>query len=150
MEQGIQIDIASNKSTAYENYADIKKAVENASLGLYAKYDVQIQNVLTINKKVIMHLRIPDSIAENFSIGNHMRGVAAYLIKNYGEKYSELLVGKRLLNYTVIPTPTEKEDTISFNNKLSAISKFTELIKHDDEESKSKISKIIAILCKED
>lgn len=150
MEKSVQIDLASNKSTAYENYADIKKAVESASLGLYSKYDVRILNVLTINEKVIMNLRIPNDIVENFSIGNHMRGVAAYLLKNYGEKYSELVVGKRLLNYTVIPTPTEKEDNISFNNKLSAISKFADLLKRDDEESKSKISTIIAILYEED
>jgi len=34
MEYDVQIDMASKKSTAYENYADIKKAVESASLGL--------------------------------------------------------------------------------------------------------------------
>lgn len=147
MEKNVQIDMASNKSTAYENYAEIKKAVESAAMGLYSKYDVQILNVfLSDNKKVIMKLRIPDDIVENFSIGNHMRGVAFYLLKNYNEKYSELVVGKRLLIYTVIPTPTEKEDNISFDNKLSAISKFIDLLKNDDEESKAKISQIIAVL----
>ena len=116
-------------------------------MGLYSKYDVQILNVfLSDNKKVIMKLRIPDDIVENFSIGNHMRGVAFYLLKNYNEKYSELVVGKRLLIYTVIPTPTEKEDNVSFDNKLSAISKFIDLLKNDDEESKAKISQIIAVL----
>ncbi len=150
MEKNVQIDLASNKSTAYENYADIKKAVESASLGLYSKYDVQILHVSTINEKVIMNIRIPDDIVESFSIGNHMRGVAAYLLKNYNEKYSEWIVGKRLLNYTVIPTPTEKEDNLSFHHKLSAISKFADLLKCDDEESKSKIAKIIAILYEED
>ena len=67
-------------------------------------------------------------------------------LKNYNEKYSELVVGKRLLIYTVIPTPTEKEDNVSFDNKLSAISKFIDLLKNDDEESKAKISQIIAVL----
>ena len=86
MEYDVQIDMASKKSTAYENYADIKKAVESASLGLYSNYGVQIQNIQTINEKVIMHLRIPNDIADNFSIGNHMRGVATYLMKNYNEK----------------------------------------------------------------
>ena len=45
MEKNVQIDMASNKSTAYENYAEIKKAVESAAMGLYSKYDVQILNV---------------------------------------------------------------------------------------------------------
>ena len=151
MEYDVQIYMASKKSTAYENYADIKKAVESASLGLYSNHGVQIQNIQTINEKVIMHLRIPDDIADNFSIGNHMRGVATYLMKNYNEKYSSQLLGKRLLKYTVIPTPTDKEDNdISFNNKLSAISKFSELLKYNDEKSKQKISKIISILYEED
>ena len=48
MEYDVQIDMASKKSTAYENYADIKKAVESASLGLYSNYGVQIQNIQTI------------------------------------------------------------------------------------------------------
>ena len=33
MEKNVQIDMASNKSTAYENYAEIKKAVESAAMG---------------------------------------------------------------------------------------------------------------------
>lgn len=151
MEQVIQIDLANNKHTAYENYADIKKAVENAQLGLLSKYNVKIRDIQTLNEKVIMHIIIPDDIADNFSIGNHLRGVSTYLMKNYYEKYSALLVGKRLLTYTTIPKPTDKDDSnISFNDKLSAINKFVELLKHDDEDSQNKISKIINILYKED
>ena len=101
-----------------KNFPEIKKAIENASLGLYGKYDVQIKDVQTVNEKVIMHITIPDDIAENFSIGNHLRGVSTYLMKYYYDKYSPLLVGKRLLTYTVIPKPTDKENShLTFTEK---------------------------------
>lgn len=112
MEYDVQVDMASKKSTAYENYADIKKAVESASLGLYSNYGVQIQNIQTINEKVIMHLRIPNDIADNFSIGNHMRGVATYLMKNYNEKYSSQLLGKDYSNTQSFQHLTIKKTTI--------------------------------------
>ena len=150
MEKKVQIDLASKKSTASANYAEIKEAIENASLGLFSKYSVQIVDVLAINGTIVMSMRIPDDIVETFNIGNHMRGVSAYLLKKYNDKFSNLVVGKRLLNYTVIASPPEQENPISFLNKLSAISKFVELLKHDDAESEAKIYKIIAILNEED
>jgi hypothetical protein len=146
MEKSVQIELATNKTSAYENFADIREAVYSQSLGLYSKYNVQIINVVSNNEKVIMNIRIPDDIVHNFNIGNHMRGVSAYLIRNKNEKYAQYLVGNRLLKYIEIPTPNENEENISFSNKLSAIGEFIELLKHDDETSREKISKIIEIL----
>lgn len=150
MDKKIQIDLASKKSTAYENFKEIQKAIYNASLGLYSKFGVQILNVLPIDGKVVMEIRIPDDIVENFGIGNHMRGVSAYLLKNYSEKFSHLVVGKRLLNYTDIATMPKENNNFSFHAKLSAMCKFAELLKRDDDESTTKISKIITILYEED
>ena len=149
MDKKVQIDLASKKSTAYEHFKEIQKAIHNASLGLYSKYGVQILNVLPIDEKVVMEIRIPDDIVENFGIGNHMRGVSAYLLKNYSEIFSDLVVGKRLLNYTDIASISKEEDHFSFHTKLSAMCKFAELLKRDDNEANSKISKIIAILYEE-
>lgn len=150
MEQVVQIDLASTKHSAYNNFPEIKKAVESASLGLYRKYDVQIKDVQTVNEKVIMHITIPNDIADTFSIGYHLRGVSTYLMKNYKEKYTGLLVGKRLLTYTIIPKPTDKEDNnMSVYEKLDTINKFVELLKLNDESSKMKIQTIISILAED-
>lgn len=106
MNQIVQVDLASTTTTAYEHFPEIKKALENASLGLYSKYDVQIKDIQTAGEQVIMHVTIPDDIASTFKIGYHLRGVSAYLMKNYRETFSPLIVAKKLLVYTVIPTQT--------------------------------------------
>ncbi len=150
MEQIIQVDLVTKVTTAYDNFSEIKKALENASLGLYSKYKIQIKDIQTVGKQVIMHVTIPDDIASTFKIGYHLRGVSAYLIKNYKEKYTPFIVAKRLLVYTVIPMQTymdEKE--LTFNDRLTAISDFSELLKHTDVVSISKITRILKIL-KED
>lgn len=97
MNQIVQVDLASTATTAYEHFPEIKKALENASLGLYSKYDVQIKDIQTAGEQVIMHVTIPDDIASTFKIGYHLRGVSAYLMKNYKETFSPLIVAKKLL-----------------------------------------------------
>lgn len=150
MEQIIQVDLVTKDTTAYDNFSEIKKALENASLGLYSKYKIQIKDIQTVGKQVIMHVTIPDDIASTFKIGYHLRGVSAYLIKNYKEKYTPFIVAKRLLVYTVIPMQTyTDEKELTFNDRLTAISDFSELLKHTDVVSMSKIIRILKIL-KED
>lgn len=61
-----------------------------------------------------MHVTIPDDIASTFKIGYHLRGVSAYLMRNYKETFSPLIVAKKLLIYTVIPTQTYND-----NNELT-------------------------------
>lgn len=146
----VQIEMASRKTTAHENFDEIKKAVEHAAHGLYANYGVEIQSIQVIDEKVIMKLSIPDAIADNFSIGNHMRGVAAYLMKFHKEQFEKYLIGRRLLYYTVIPTPTDATEYLSVTDKLNALTKFAELLKYNDTKSKERISQIISILYKED
>ena len=98
MNQILQINLASPQSTAYQNFKEIREAVYNASLRLYSKHGVQIKDVQTVGEQVIMHVMIPDEIASNFQLGYHLRGVSAYLMKHYKEKYSKLLVAKKITN----------------------------------------------------
>jgi hypothetical protein len=150
MNQIVQIDLATTTTTAYENFSEIKKAVENASLGLYSKYDVQIKDVQAVGEQVIMHVTIPDEIAPTFQIGYHLRGVSAYLMKHYKEKYSPLIVAKKLLVYTVIPTQTYNDESeLTLNDRLTAISDFSELLKNTDAVSMDKITRILDILKEE-
>lgn len=147
MNQMIQIDLESNNSTAYEHYIEIKEAVENASLNLYSKHNVQIKEVQVVGRQVIMSIVIPDNIANSFKIGYHLRGISAYLMKNYKEIYKPLIVGKKLLNYTIIPTQTYVNNSeLTMNDRFSAISLFSELLKNSDEVSMNKINQILKIL----
>lgn len=150
MNQIVQVDLASTATTAYEHFPEIKKALENASLGLYSKYDVQIKDIQTAGEQVIMHVTIPDDIASTFKIGYHLRGVSAYLMKNYKETFAPLIVAKKLLIYTVIPTQTYNDNNeLTINDRLTAISNFSELLKNTDAASMNKITRILDIL-KED
>lgn len=150
MNQIVQVDLASTATTAYEHFPEIKKALENASLGLYSKYDVQIKDIQTAGEQVIMHVTIPNDIASTFKIGYHLRGVSAYLMKNYKETFSPLIVAKKLLIYTVIPTQTYNDNNeLTINDRLTAISNFSELLKNTDAASMNKITRILDIL-KED
>lgn len=150
MNQIVQVDLASTATTAYEHFPEIKKALENASLGLYSKYAVQIKDIQTAGEQVIMHVTIPDDIASTFKIGYHLRGVSAYLMKNYRETFSPLIVAKKLLVYTVIPTQTYNDESeLTLNDRLTAISNFSELLKNTDAASMNKITRVLDIL-KED
>ncbi len=150
MNQIVQIDMAATATTAYEHFPEIRAAIENAALGLYSKYDVRINDIQTVREQVIMHVEIPDNIASTFKIGYHLRGVSAYLLKHYRETFAQLVVAKRLLVYTVIPTQTYNDESrLTFNDRLTAISDFSNLLKRSDEASMNKIIRIIDIL-KED
>ena len=147
MNQILQINLASPQSTAYQNFKEIREAVYNASLRLYSKHGVQIKDVQTVGEQVIMHVMIPDEIASNFQLGYHLRGVSAYLMKHYKEKYSKLLVAKKLLTYTVIPMQTYTNETeLTMNERCSAGIHFLELLKNTDETSMAKIRRILKIL----
>lgn len=147
MNQIVQVDLASTTTTAYEHFSEIKKALENASLGLYSKYDVQIKDIQTAGEQVIMHVTIPDDIASTFRIGYHLRGVSAYLMKNYRETFSPLIVAKKLLVYTVIPNQTYSDESeLTLNDRLTAISNFSELLKNTDVASMNKITRILDVL----
>ena len=136
MNQILQINLASPQSTAYQNFKEIREAVYNASLRLYSKHGVQIKDVQTVGEQVIMHVMIPD-----------LRGVSAYLMKHYKEKYSKLLVAKKLLTYTVIPMQTYTNETeLTMNERFSAGIHFLELLKNTDETSMAKIRRILKIL----
>lgn len=81
---------------------EIVEAIEFASKNLFAKHGVHILNIdINDDNDTILMLFIPDDIAGSFSVGNHLRGISQYLLKNY-PKYKELLVGKRLLSYKVL------------------------------------------------
>jgi len=150
MEQVLQVDLASTSTTAYEHFEEIKKAIESAAVGLKNKYDIDIYDIQAISKHVIAHATLPDDLPSDFQLGYHLRGISGYLMRHYKETYSPLVVAKKLLVYTVIPTATYNDESkLTTNDRFTAISQFSELLKNSDETSMNKINRILDIL-KED
>jgi len=142
----VQIEFANSEWNIVDSYQDLKCAVQSASLNLFSKYNVRLEMPRVINgSQVVMDVKIPDEIAGDFSIGNHLRGLAAYLMKYCDGKYQNAVVGKRLLNYIDLPV-SEDELEAKMVQQLSMISKFVELLKNNDKDSLEKINKISMIL----
>lgn len=142
----VQVEFASNKIRAVDALKDLQNAAESACLNLLSKYDVRLQWPRRVNdNQVIMDMTMPDDIVDDFKVGPHLKGIATYLLKNC-EGYDKYLVGKRLLEYTVIPAPDETNNGIPMANRLRAMSDFAKLLENNDEVSLNKICRIIAIL----
>lgn len=126
---------------------DIRKAAEHAAVNLYDRFEVRLMVPMVLNScQVVVEMQIPEKIVDTFSIGPHLRGISSYLLKYCGNKYTDAVVGKRLLDYTVIPAPESDENQYSMTDRLRAISDFARLLENADKESLDKIGRIIEIL----
>lgn len=143
----VQIEFANAGWQAVDYIQDIRNATKNASLNLYSKYSVHLEMPRIINdSQVVMDVRIPSDIVNTFSIGNHLRGVAAYLMKYCQGRYNDAVVGKRLLNYIVIPMPKLNDEVLPMEQRFNLIAEIAELLKNSDSTTNTKIAKIIEIL----
>lgn len=143
----IQIEFTDSSIKAADAIYDIRKAAESASLNLYSRYNVQLQYpMLADDDKVVVEIKIPEEIVDDFSVGNHLRGISTYLLKRCGGRYDKHLVGKRLLNYIEIPTPEIKTDKLPIVDRLEAIVAFAKLLERSDSEALDYINRILVIL----
>ena len=143
----VQIEFADSNWNTADHIIDLRKARQSASLNLFSRYGVRLEEPRLISdSQVVMDVRIPEEIVSTFSIGNHLRGLSAFLIKYCNGKYSDALVGNRLLNYIAIPTPGEHDDNFSLSQRLSVISELSELMKNTDSITNDKIARIITII----
>lgn len=143
----VQLEFASPNIRAIDHIQDIRKAAEYAGLNLYGRYDVQLQYPMpTDDDKVMVEIKIPDKMAESFSVGNRLRGISTYLLKHYRERYEPYLVGNRLLNYIDVAEPVKKQAGLSTIDRLEAIISFTMLLERSDEQAMGQIERIMAIL----
>lgn len=142
----VQIEFADPNMKAVDAIHDIRKAAENAGLNLYSRYDVQLQWPMIVDNKVVVEVKIPDVISDTFAIGNHLRGIASYLLKRCNGRYDQYVVGKRLLNYNEIPSPEVKSEKMPMVDRLEAIISFARLLERSDEEAMNQISRILIIL----
>ena len=142
----VQIEFADSSIRAEDCLRDIRDATESASLNLYSRYDVQLEVPMLVGDSVILEVRVPTDLASTFAIGNHLRGISAYLIKKCNGRYNDHLVGNRLLVYTEIPSPEVKTEEMSVVDRLEAVRRFAKLLERSDEEAMDSISRILAIL----
>ena len=143
----VKIEFANSEWRAVDCIQDLRKAAKSASLNLYSKYDVRIELPRIVNDTlVVMDIWIPEEIAETFSIGNHLRGVSAYLMKYCDGRYNDAVVGNRILKYIVIPIPESDDTQIPMVQRFSLISEMAELLKNSDSMTNDKIARIITIM----
>lgn len=143
----VQIEFADSKKRAVDAIYDIRKAAEYAGLNLYSRYAVQLQMPMVYDDdKVVIEIKIPEKIAESFAVGNHLRGIALYLLKNCNGRYDQYVIGKRLLNYNEIPSPEIKTERLAMVDRLEAIVSFTQLLERSDIEAMDRINRILIIL----
>lgn len=143
----VQIEFADPKMRAVDAIYDIRKAAEYAGLNLYSRYAVQLQMPMVYDDdRVVVEIKIPEKIAESFAVGNHLRGIALYLLKNCNGRYDQFVVGKRLLIYSEMSAQEMKTERMAMVDRLEAIVSFTKLLECSDEEAMDRISRILAIL----
>ena len=146
----VQIEFANPKMRAVDAIYDIRKAAEYAGLNLYSRYKVQLQMPMVYDDdKVVVEIKIPEEIAGTFAVGNHLRGIALYLLKDCNGRYDQYVIGKRLLNYSEISAKEAKAERWTMIDRLEAIVLFTQLLECSDEDSMDRISRILVILKEE-
>ena len=96
----VMIEFANPRIKVKDHLSDINKAIDHAKFNLYCRHHIRL-NLLTISQidKVVIEMEIPEEAIENFSIGNHLRGISKYLLKEYGNYYKNFTMGKRLFYY---------------------------------------------------
>ena len=125
----VQIDFTGHTVRAVDAILDIEEAVKSASINLRRRYNIHLQLPRIYGNKVVMKIEIPEKIAETFSIGPHLKGVASYLLKHAEPGSSN----------NALPTVCE----------LEAIEQFVKLLQRSDEAAVNSINCILTIL-KED
>lgn len=143
----VQLEFANPKLRAVDYLRDLREAARSASLNLFSRHRVQLQDVVsTKDDKVVIEVKIPDDYVGDFTIGNHLRGISSYLLAKYGLRYKDYLVGNRLLNYIEVTEPNFESEKMTMAERLEAISLFARLLKRSDEEALNQIRQIVEIL----
>ena len=143
----IILEFADSRIHASDRLHDIREAAEYAGLNLFGRFEVRLgYPKLTEKGDVMVEVGIPDTIAENFSVGNHLRGISRYLLRRYGDRYREYLVGKRLLLYFDADARIPNVSGFDGTDRLEMIRAFANLLKCSDEESLGYIREIRAVL----
>lgn len=143
----IQLEFANPSIRAIDYIHDIRRAAEKAGLNLFSRYGVQLQYPsATQDEKVVVEIKIPNELANNFAVGNHLRGISDYLLRYHGDRYRKMLVGKRLLNYIEVSGINHSSSDLLVLERLEAIASFANLLTRKDPKATEAINMIISII----
>lgn len=143
----VQIEFANPKIKAINVIQDIREGAKAAGMNLYARYGVQLQSPMPLgDDKVVVEIKIPEDRANSFAVGNHLRGISAYLLKYCGGRYDAYVVGKRLFNYIELDGADMDCGSLSMAVRLEMIADLSRLLKRSDREAMEQINRIRAIL----
>lgn len=151
MTKKIQVEFANKVVKDSDHFKNVKEAVMHSSVNLRYRHKVEIKDI-SVNKMglIILEIGMPEN-AEDFSFGNHLRGISAYLLRRNPEIYKELLVGKRLLNYNEeFYDPDDESSFEGFKDNSAAnfvlAYEFMKLLNSYDKKSIEKVSRIQEII----
>ncbi len=102
VEKTVFITFARPTASIFEAFDDICDAVDHAHCNLLSRYNVKLKVVgkaKFVTEWVELRLSIPEDLANDFKVGNRLRGIAAWLLKENPDKYKPYLVGNRLLTF---------------------------------------------------
>ena len=138
----VQLEFADPRIRAIDYIQDIRNAAKNASLNLYARYNIQLQYpFVTEDNRVIVEIRIPESKISNFgNVGNRLRGIAAFLISKYPDTYKDYIVGNRLLIYVELDSINEQNHSsnssiITMADRFEIMASLAKLMERSDAEA---------------
>ena len=97
----VQLRLAKPSENIVDYIEDISLAVEHVKYNLATRHHVDVSNLrVGFGNTLLLDLFIPEAISCSFSIGRHLRGISKYLLSEFYDRYAQLLVGTRLLEYT--------------------------------------------------
>ncbi|MEG1773513.1 MAG: hypothetical protein RR320_01525 [Oscillospiraceae bacterium] len=143
----VQIEFADPRMRASDALEDLRRGAEAAALNLFSRHDVRLQipRILEDNR-VVVEIKLPEELVETFAVGNHLRGIASYLLKSCNGRYEPYVSGNRLLNYYEVAAPKIQADSLPMTDRLEAVSAFARLLERSDAEAMEQIGRIRMIL----
>ena len=147
MTRFIQIVFHNPNIRAFDCFRDIKEAIRYTRTNLKLRHNITLYDPLvTDDHRVYLKIDIPYSF--NFSVRN-LRGIAAYLLKRYPERYKKYVYGNRLFAFYDFTPEVPNDETLK---PLTSIERtdlticIIRLFDRVDEESLQKIKRIKDIL----
>lgn len=78
---------------------DLTNAIKHSTYNLYARHKIEIVFPIQKMDNGVLIVLVFHKATRSFNAGNHLRGIASYLLNNCEYPYDEYRIGTRLLFY---------------------------------------------------
>lgn len=119
-----------------------EKAVEKISINLLSRYKISVKMIECTPSGMTLELT---NVNKGFRIGNHLRGLSSFLLKNYPE-YKEKRVGTSFLSFREISKPKSLDKDCDAIDCIEILDSILKLMKDNDVKSREKLRKIATFL----